>query len=211
MVQSFNVQAVLFYPYVRLCNKSLAIPHVSVPTVASVNPEKLRALGFKGVVFDKDNTLTHPYENRIAPSLSAAVARFKELFDDRIVILSNFAGTRDDPGHVNAQKIEEALDIHVLRHAKKKPGCIREVVAYFGCDSADLVMCGDRVFTDIVFGNRHSMLTIHTSLLTEKGDNRAAVHMRNYETPLMQKWQQQGIAPPPHPRYHPGIVTGQSP
>lgn len=42
-------------------DRQLAIPHLSVPSIASINWRALRAVGFKGVVFDKDNTLSQPY------------------------------------------------------------------------------------------------------------------------------------------------------
>jgi len=205
MVQSFNLDAVVYYPYVRLVKRELAIPHFMVATVGDINPDRVKEYGFKGIIFDKDNTLTPPYINTIYPPLQTTVMRFKELFDDRVVIMSNHAGTRDDPGHKAAEKIEHDLHIPVLRHTRKKPGGIDAVMAYFNCRPDELIMCGDRVFTDVVFGNRYGMLTILTTLLTEKGDNPAARRARRYEIPLMKKWMGNGIRPPPHPRYHKDI------
>ena len=66
-------------------------------------------------------------------------------------------------------------------------------------------MFGDRIFTDVVFGNRYGMLTVHTALLTEAGDNKAAAKIRRYELPLIQRWRQTGIRAPVHPKYHADI------
>lgn len=40
------------------------------------------------------------------------------------------------------------------------------------CSSSKLIMIGDRYLTDIVYGNRHGMLTIRPSPLTLKGEPR---------------------------------------
>lgn len=40
---------------------------------------------------------------------------------------------------------------------------------------------GDRLLTDVVFGNLHGMLTVHTQPLTLKGDNRPAAVFRFLE------------------------------
>jgi phosphatidylglycerophosphatase GEP4 len=205
MSQSFNPDAVLYFPWVRFFKKSLAIPHFSVADISRIDPEKIRYYGFKGLVFDKDNTLTAPYINEIHPAIQEAFSQFQSLYGDRIVIMSNSAGTRDDRDYEDARKIESDLGIRVLRHYRKKPGGIAEVKRYFRCDPAELVMFGDRIFTDIVFGNRYGMLTVHTALLTEEGDNKAAAKIRRYELPLIRKWVEKGITPPPHEKHHPDI------
>ncbi|KAL0293914.1 UNVERIFIED_CONTAM: hypothetical protein Sradi_6914100 [Sesamum radiatum] len=48
-----------------------------------------------------------------------------------------------------------------LRHKVKKPaGTVEEVERHFGCESARLIMVGDRLFTDIVYGNRTGFFMI---------------------------------------------------
>lgn len=205
MVQSFNLDAVLYFPWVRFVKKSLAIPHFSVADISKIDPEKIKYYGFKGLIFDKDNTLTAPHINEIYPSIREVFSQFRSLYGDKIVIMSNSAGTKDDKNHEDAKNIESTLRINVLRHNRKKPGGISEVKKYFGCDPVELVMFGDRIFTDVVFGNRYGMLTIHTALLTEEGDNTAAAKVRKYELPLIRKWMRRGISAPQHPNYHPDI------
>ncbi len=46
-------------------DKRLAIPHLSVSDISVVNWERLKQAGFKAVVFDKDNTLTKPFEMQV--------------------------------------------------------------------------------------------------------------------------------------------------
>jgi len=205
MSQSFNFDAVVYFPWARFIRKSLAIPHFSVNDISKIDPEKLKYYGFKGLVFDKDNTLTAPYVNQIYPSISESFQGFQTTYADRIVIMSNSAGTKDDRNYEDAKKIESDLGIAVLRHDRKKPGGIEAVTDYFHCLPKELVMFGDRIFTDIVFGNRYGMLTIHTALLTEEGDNKATAKIRKYELPLMKKWITEGKTAPSHNNYHSDI------
>lgn len=62
----------------------------------------LQAAGFKGCIFDKDNTLTAPYVPTVAPHLAAALQECKCAFGDKIVIYSNSAGlVQFDPDGVS--------------------------------------------------------------------------------------------------------------
>ncbi|CAM9856682.1 unnamed protein product, partial [Discosporangium mesarthrocarpum] len=65
----------------------------------------------------------------------------------------------------------------------------------------DLCVIGDRLLTDIVFGNLHGMLTIHTRPLTLDGDNRPAIAFRYLETKVFVGllYHRFAVAPPAHP------------
>ena len=79
--------------------------------------------GIKAVIFDKDNTLTAPYENSLHPRAKFGLQSALDVFGrDNVAILSNSAGTDDDPGFVDGKEIEEALGIAVIKHSEKKPG-----------------------------------------------------------------------------------------
>lgn len=93
---------------------------------------------------------------------------------------------RDDPEYADAVRIENTLGIAVVRHEAKKPGGIEDVLAFFAEKDPDvrldeLCFVGDRLLTDVVFGNLHGMLTIHTQPLTLEGDNRPAAIFRFLE------------------------------
>ena len=76
----------------------LAIPHVSVPSIAWLDWDALRRAGFQGCVLDKDNTLTHPYKSEVAPQLLPSLQRCQQAFEGRLVLFSNSVGLRQyDP------------------------------------------------------------------------------------------------------------------
>lgn len=82
----------------------------------------LKRAGFKGCVFDKDNTLTAPYALEIHPEVQEALQRCQETFGEDVVLYSNSAGLMQyDPDGKEAELLERALGIHVLRHKEKKP------------------------------------------------------------------------------------------
>ena len=109
-----------------------------------------------------------------------------------VAILSNSAGTKDDEGYEDAIKIEHEMGINVIRHDEKKPGGLREVFEHFNGElgekvenASELCMVGDRLLTDVVFGNLHGMLTVHCLPLCtgkdNKGDNMVASVIRGLE------------------------------
>ena len=50
-----------------------------------------------------------------------------------MAILSNSAGSKDDTGFEEAKHIEQAMDIHVIKHPiKKKPFVWDELQEHFG-------------------------------------------------------------------------------
>ncbi len=207
MVQGFNLDGTLYFLWARFVKKSLAIPHFSVSDICSISPEELKNAGFEGVIFDKDNTLTLPYVNELCPSIKGAFSGFRRVFGDKLVIMSNSAGTRDDINYEAARQIENSMGIAVLRHDRKKPGGIESVLDYFGCDPAKLVIFGDRIFTDVVFGNRYGMLTVHTYSLSENGDNKLVSLLRKYELSLVDRWMGKGFCAPVHPLYRKDVLV----
>lgn len=148
--------------------------------------------GIRAVIFDKDNTLTAPYENSLHPRAKFGLQSALDTFGrENVAILSNSAGTNDDPDFIDGAEIEEALGIAVIKHEEKKPGGLDDTMAHFPAvdDPSQLCMVGDRLLTDIVFGNLHGMLTVHTlPLCTGKentNDNTIAKIVRSAENKIM--------------------------
>ncbi|KAG9316267.1 mitochondrial PGP phosphatase-domain-containing protein [Chiua virens] len=76
-------------------------------------------------------------------------------------LVSNSAGTKHDAGQVQAESVSYHLSVPVLRHNAPKPAyaCIGSIRAYFSTlkvpvKDEELVVVGDRIFTDVVIANR---------------------------------------------------------
>lgn len=200
MVQSINWPAIRTSCRVLCGGASLAVPHLDVRDIRDLDFHQLRASGCEGVIFDKDNTLTAPYADEVEPRLAEALRECCAAFgDDRVAVLSNSAGTPDDPGFRMAARLERSLGLPVLRRQHKKPKGFESVRAHFGgADPAMLVMVGDRFLTDVTFGNLHGMLTVHTQQLTSRGDNKVAALMRRLEDWLLALYRWLRVRPPMH-------------
>jgi phosphatidylglycerophosphatase GEP4 len=197
MVQSLNTKAIVTFASVVIRRPNLLIPHISVPTISDINFQALQKYaGIQAVIFDKDHTLTAPYDNTIHPEAKFGLQSCIDTFGkNNVAILSNSAGTNDDPQYKDAIAIEESIGISVIRHAVKKPGGIDEVLQHFRnsntCDTDPTTICmiGDRILTDIVFGNLYNMVTIHTHAFADstsiRKDNWTAKIIRPIENKLL--------------------------
>ncbi|KAJ9069858.1 hypothetical protein DSO57_1014341 [Entomophthora muscae] len=204
MVQSFNWEGIK-YTALGMFRPSLLLPQMKVKNVSCIEFEKLYEKGIRGVIFDKDNCLTAPYLKSIHPSIEPGWLRCKKHFTaDRIAILSNSAGTPDDKNNSHATEVSESLGVHVIQHEIKKPGGGDEIRAFVAknwkLELKQVAMVGDRVITDVVFGNLNGMYTIWTNeIISEKDDNPVAAKIRTLEYAIIAGLEKLRVQPPPLP------------
>eukprot|EP00892_Ulva_mutabilis_P011184 jgi/Ulvmu1/8438/UM043_0016.1 len=200
--QLLNLPGINVFLDVAVRGKSeLLVPHASVVGVYSIDWRKLAALGFKGCVFDKDNTLTKPYSMSLEPGVQSSLALCSRTFNRNMVLLSNSAGLKGfDRDFSKAAAVEAALGVSVLRHSSKKPaGGTRELQERFGCEAHEIVCVGDRGLTDIVYGNRNGLLTIQVDPFDVEPESVAVRWARRQEARLLEAALTAGAMPPPHP------------
>ncbi|KAF0391234.1 HAD-superfamily phosphatase [Gigaspora margarita] len=114
MVQSLNFNAI-FGIFNVLRKPQLAVPHIIVDDIRDIKFELLKKKGIKALAFDKDNTLTAPYENEIYPPFNNAWQECKKQFgSENIIIISNSAGTADDPDFQQVMLIVIYIFINVI-------------------------------------------------------------------------------------------------
>ncbi|CAO3684725.1 unnamed protein product [Umbelopsis vinacea] len=206
MVQSLNVSGIL-NAFRVFRNPSLIIPHLVVDDIRQIDFVKLKEQGVKVMAFDKDNCLTAPYQNNVSAEFEPAWKLCKDTFGhDRVIIISNSAGTDDDSNHEQISHppksiilVEKTLGVPVLRHTIKKPGGGDELVRRFQgvAKPQQMVMVGDRLFTDVLFGNLNGTLTVFTrQIISEKGDNPIAARIRRFEHRLLDTLLKQKVQPP---------------
>ncbi|XP_027344486.1 uncharacterized protein LOC113856941 isoform X1 [Abrus precatorius] len=195
--QRINLEGILCSTMVILKDQKLALPHISVPDIRYIDWAELRRKGFKGVVFDKDNTITAPYSLKPWPPLESSLERCKLEFGPDIAVFSNSAGLHEyDHDGSKARMLEGAIGIKVIRHRVKKPaGTAEEIEKHFGCEASQLIMVGDRPFTDIVYGNRNGFLTILTEPLSLADEPFIVKQVRKLETSFVAYWSRRGLKP----------------
>ncbi|KAF0749619.1 hypothetical protein AaE_006985 [Aphanomyces astaci] len=184
MKARLNLHGVSSFVHAVTRSPKLLIPHLSVKDLNDIPFAELHAMGFKGVVFDKDNTLTVPYARRIVPHVSDALRDSQRIFgSDRVVIFSNSAGSSDDlPDFAEAATVETELKVNVLRHGVKKPRGIDQMQQVLQLRPDELIMVGDRYSTDVLFGNSNGMLTIRTEQLSVAHESSLNALVRNTTT-----------------------------
>ena len=119
-----------------------------------------------GVVFDKEHA-----DRAVAtryPRLCVTEIGIATFGEQRVAVMSNSAGTPDDPGRWCGRSRRRSVP---GRRRYKKPRGLRRGEHWLRRQHA--ADGGDRYLTDVVFGNLHGMLTVHTQQLTTVGDNRS--------------------------------------
>ncbi|KAI4319711.1 hypothetical protein MLD38_033280 [Melastoma candidum] len=198
--QRVNLEGIVCSAGVFFRNPQLALPHVMVRDVGHVDWGELKRRGFKGVVFDKDNTITAPYSLKLWPPIAPSIERCKSVFGQNIAVFSNSAGLVEyDPNGAKAKALEWSVGIKVIRHKVKKPaGHAEEIEKHFGCDSSHLIMVGDRPFTDIVYGNRNGFFTVLVKPLSLIEEPFIVRQVRKLETSFVYHWISNGLKPANH-------------
>ena len=103
--QYWNYQGVKMFWNSLISDRRAFLPHLRAHSVAQIDFKKLHGQGVRYIVFDKDNTLTAPYERKyFNPQIEQAVLRnCKEAFGENcIAVLSNSAGSKDDKNYSEA-------------------------------------------------------------------------------------------------------------
>lgn len=127
-------------------------PNAYVPSVFHIDFIKLYARGYRGLLFDVDNTLVHHGE--------AATPEIEELFRQlheigfRTLLISNNDAARLDRFNKNIQTkyIEEA--------GKPEPNAYLQAVETLELPKEQVLCIGDQVFTDILGANRSGIKSI---------------------------------------------------
>jgi phosphatidylglycerophosphatase GEP4 len=142
--QSFNFNGIkLFLKYIL--KPKLFIPNQIVPSIAEIDFITLKNSGFKAIVFDKDNTLTAPYSSKLFSPFAETMRTASMLF--KCLIVSNSLVNKH-----SCLQVEKSIGLPVFRQIGKKPFGGEELSKYLGCESKEIIIVGDRVITDILYG-----------------------------------------------------------
>ena len=158
-------------------------PHIRATNLSCVDWNAIRRAGITGCVVDKDNTVTTPHEHTVHNCAQNGMRALLDAFESNVVLVSNSAGQRTfDPTGKEADALERSLGSRILRHASRKPASnAAEIKRELKCELDHVVVVGDRLVTDILYGNRMGTFTVHVLPLEPRRDNLAVRGSRFFE------------------------------
>lgn len=160
-----------------LFNPALGLPHHTVSSFNDLPIPLSKALrtgekeaDIRAVILDKDNCFAIPHQNEVYAAYKAKFEELRKAYPgSRLLIVSNTAGTRDDPDSAHAELLEKNTGVTVLRHSTKKPGCGEEIMAFYRkqpdvdiSSPAQIAVVGDRLLTDALMANMMGSYAVWT-------------------------------------------------
>ena len=130
--------------------------------IYKLSQTKLSDLGIKCLLIDVDGTLLSRNSNIIPNKVKDWIIESKKIFD--LYLISN------NPSEKRIYKIGKELGLD-YKHRALKPRIKKtlEVINNFNKDKNNIAIVGDRIFTDIIVGNRCKIKTILIKRLNKKG------------------------------------------
>ncbi|KTW29681.1 HAD phosphatase, family IIIA [Pneumocystis carinii B80] len=168
-----NIRAIIPC-FSSLFNPSLLVPHLIINNFSQIpiNISQTLKLHFthlsdsdiniKALILDKDNCITIPGDLNLYSSYNEKWLQLKRNYD-YILIVSNSSGIYTKKYQDEAIILEQNLGVSVFRHKKKKPHCASDLLNFLSnmnISPNQIVVIGDRLFTDILLGNLMGTWTI---------------------------------------------------
>ena len=123
---------------------------------------KLRNRGIKSLLIDVDGTLLSQKSNIIPINVKNWIKESKLLFS--LYLISN------NKSNERIRKIAKELDVRYKSNAlKPRKKVTFDVISEINEDSKNIAIIGDRIFTDIIVGNRCNIQTILVKRLSRNG------------------------------------------
>lgn len=147
--------------------------------ILDLTPDLLRLHDLKGLILDVDDTLV-PINSPIASEeLKKWIAQIKPLVS--IWLVSN------NLNWIRIRAIAECLDLpFMMGAAKPSRRKLRQAVENMGLPIDHVAMVGDRLFTDVLAGNRLGMFTILVEPMVDPRQGHRPFDIRSFEVWLSQ-------------------------
>lgn len=133
--------------------KNILLPDYYVQNLAAIPLTSLYRQGYRAMVVDLDNTLTHWNDNQISPEVKNWQEKAAEL-GFRICLVSNNHSDR-----VRRVALELGLP-WVCDAGKPRRKAFFQAMEKLGVKPAQTAVVGDQIFTDVLGGNRAGLYTI---------------------------------------------------
>jgi len=148
-------------------------------SVLTLTPEVLQRHNLKGLVLDVDDTLV-PFS---MPEASDDLRQWVELIRPTTVlwlVSNNLSQNR-------ISRIARCLDLPYIAGARKPSRRkLRQATKAMNLPVHQIAMVGDRLFTDVLAGNRLGMFTVLVEPMLNPARKKQRYHLRNFEVWLSQ-------------------------
>lgn len=142
-------------------------PSQYMASVFAIDFEKLYQKGYRGIIFDVDNTLVHHGEDS-TPQVDALFAQIQTM-GFKTVILSNNGPSR-------LERFLKHIDCPYISNADKpKPEGFLQAVQMLGVAKETVLYIGDQVFTDTCGANRCGIDNILVRYLRHSEDEKIGI------------------------------------
>lgn len=157
----------------------LLYPYEYAKSVFLIDFEKLYSLGFRGIIFDIDNTLV--FQNEDATKKVEELFLFLHSLGFKTVILSN-------NGEERVRRFLKNIDSPFVCKAYKPFKCgYRKALSIMKVKKEEAVFIGDQIFTDILGANRSKIKSI--LVCPVKKDGAKPLLRRKFEEPILRSYQ----------------------
>ncbi len=157
-------------------------PNRYVGTIFKINFEELYKLGYRGIIFDLDNTIVPWDENKLDERTKKLIEDIKNL-GFKVVILSNNWSQR------RVKHFSKLIRLPALGYAlKPRSRSFKRALEIMGTTPETTLVIGDRILTDIYGGNKLGMFTILVSPLNKKELWIKRWTVRLIENYLIKRW-----------------------
>lgn len=150
----------------------------------------------KGLVLDVDETLVPLKSRQASAELHDKLAELRQVA--RLWLVSN------NPSETRIGSIARSLELpYLLGAAKPSRRKLRQAVAAMDLPVEQVAMVGDRLFTDVLAGNRFGMFTILVEPMVDPSNTMGGLPIRSFEV-----WFSQALGASLHP--HPQKFTNRN-
>ena len=130
--------------------------------IYKIPPQKLHNQGIRCLLLDVDGTLLNRNTNKIPDEVKIWIKKSKNLF--KLYLISN------NPSEKRISTIGNQLGIsYKFKALKPSKKITLEIINIMNETNKNIAIIGDRIFTDIIVGNRCKINTILVARLNTKG------------------------------------------
>ena len=145
-------------------------PHEYAQNVFSIDYQKLYKKGFRGIIFDIDNTLVHHGDDS-TPEIDDLFRKIQS-FGLKTLLLSNNDNER-------VERFTKNIDtLYICDADKPDPRNYLKAVKMLNIKKEEAVVIGDQIFTDILGANRSGLASILIGFIRQ--DNEKWIGKRRY-------------------------------